>query len=153
MNHLSYNDINHLLEKICKQVSETNWKPELIVGLSRGGLVPAVSLSHYYDVPLRALRWSTRDFTSTECINDLKELAKSNVNILIVDDLIDTGTTMYELTKVLGDRPSVKVAVLQLKHGSYKPDFYGETLHDETWQAYPWEYQLKSFIELGDNIE
>ena len=49
------------LHKIIRDMAQDNWKPDYIVGLTRGGLVPATMLSHYLNVPMHTLHVSFRD--------------------------------------------------------------------------------------------
>jgi hypoxanthine phosphoribosyltransferase len=49
------------LHDIIRAMNADGWRPDYIVGLTRGGLVPATMLSHYLDVPMHALKVSLRD--------------------------------------------------------------------------------------------
>jgi hypoxanthine phosphoribosyltransferase len=49
------------VHKIIRELSQDNWRPDYIVGITRGGLVPATMLSHYLDVPMHTLNISFRD--------------------------------------------------------------------------------------------
>jgi len=92
-----------LILEICRQISNSNWRPDYIVGISRGGLLPAVMISHYFDIPMKPLQVSLRD--SGDCVSDLgmAEDAFNGTNILIVDDINDTGATF---NWILEDWPS-----------------------------------------------
>ncbi len=46
---------------IIRQLIIDDFKPDYIVGLTRGGLVPALMLSHYLKVPMHTLKVSMRD--------------------------------------------------------------------------------------------
>ena len=52
-----YNDefVKGAILEIVRQIYTANYRPDYIVGLKRGGLVPAVMLSHYLDIPLHTL--------------------------------------------------------------------------------------------------
>ncbi len=99
------NDIEfkQLITNICRQLSKDNWKPDYIVGISRGGLLPAVMISHYFNIPMKPLQVSLRD--GEDCVSDLgmAEDAFDGKNILIVDDINDQGTT---LNWIMRDWPS-----------------------------------------------
>ena len=41
------------LHELVRQMSIDRFRPQVIVGISRGGLPPAVMLSAYYDIPLK----------------------------------------------------------------------------------------------------
>jgi hypoxanthine phosphoribosyltransferase len=86
-----------LIAGICRDIVVSNWRPDYIVGISRGGLPAAVMISHYLNVPMKPLAVSLRD--GGECVSDLNMAAAaiedpdSPKNILIVDDINDTGAT------------------------------------------------------------
>ena len=92
--NISHREFNGLVSSICRQITNSNWKPDYIVGISRGGLLPAVMISHYFDIPMKPLQVSLRDHE--ECVSDLgmAEDAFTGKNILIVDDINDQGSTI-----------------------------------------------------------
>jgi uncharacterized protein len=96
-------EFNGLVSEICRQISSNNWRPDYIVGISRGGLLPAVMISHYFNIPMKPLQVSLRD--GGECVSDLStaEDAYAGKNILIVDDINDQGST---LNWIMNDWPS-----------------------------------------------
>jgi uncharacterized protein len=53
--------LNGLVAKLCRDIVISGWRPDYIVGLTRGGLIPAVMISHYLNVPMHALSVSLRD--------------------------------------------------------------------------------------------
>jgi xanthine phosphoribosyltransferase len=105
MNKLIISDqkFKGLVADVCKQIAVDNWRPDYIVGLTRGGLLPAVMISHYLDVPMQSLDVSLRD--GGECTSNLgmAEDAFAGKNILIVDDINDQGST---LNWIMNDWPS-----------------------------------------------
>ena len=104
--------VNTWLHNIMREMARDNWKPDYVVGLTRGGLVPAVMLSHYLSVPMNTLKVSLRDDGDTESNLWMAEDAlghmteeeqilaaamccpKERTKILIVDDINDTGSTL-----------------------------------------------------------
>ena len=83
-----------LVNNICQQISVSGWMPDYIVGITRGGLVPAVMLSHYFQKPLETLKVSLRDGGGTETNAWMSEDAFNGKKILIVDDINDSGATI-----------------------------------------------------------
>jgi len=79
---------------IARQMFAHDWKPEYIVGLTRGGLVPANLLSQYTGIPMHTLNVSLRDSNSGESNLWMAEDAFKGKKILIVDDINDTGATI-----------------------------------------------------------
>lgn len=114
MKTLKINDNSYrgLVANICREITVSGWKPDYIVGIVRGGAVPAVMISHYFDIPCYALRVSLRDHSEQESNFWMQEDAFGYVDnenkttygsrwdpslrkkILIVDDINDTGETL-----------------------------------------------------------
>ena len=106
--YFNWDTITSMTMKIASQIRKSNWRPDYIVGLTRGGLVPAVLLSHELDVPCETLKVSLRDSKLNEKYNDtyakgiaelesnywMAEDAYEGKKILIVDDINDTGETL-----------------------------------------------------------
>ncbi|SVD60241.1 uncharacterized protein METZ01_LOCUS413095, partial [marine metagenome] len=69
-------------------VSNDNWKPDYIVGINRGGLTPAVMMSHFMNVPMFTLDIQLRDHARPPESNTMMPLdAMDGKRILIVDDI------------------------------------------------------------------
>lgn len=114
MNKLTINQEHYqrLVSSICRDITLSDWRPDYVVGLTRGGLLPAVMISHYFDVPMHTLKVSLRDMSDTESNLWMAEDAFGYVSkedreaetvwsdaakrkkILIVDDINDTGATL-----------------------------------------------------------
>ncbi|MCD6488150.1 MAG: hypothetical protein J7K21_02875, partial [Desulfurococcales archaeon] len=81
--------------------------------------------------------------------------------ILIVDDVVDTGNTLHEVIKYISTRyrPStIKTSVLHVKPTSkYLPDYYSVKLNKWLWIIYPWTLYETLFSilykEYGCNIK
>ena len=121
---ISQHDVQSLIARISRTILVSDWRPDYIVGIVRGGLVPALYLSHYLNVPMHTLNVSLRDGESGEsnlwmaedalgpnsrnrfvndendiegilsAASDLLENGGTYKNILIVDDINDQGTTL-----------------------------------------------------------
>lgn len=114
--YVSFDDIQRQTQDILRQMHNDNWRPDCIVGITRGGLTPAVLLSQYLNVPMISLDVSLRDNKNDEIGPEsncwLSEWAFGYVpeeeqatigarwdphyrkNILIVDDINDSGDTI-----------------------------------------------------------
>lgn len=86
------------MQALCRQLHKDHWRPDYIVGLTRGGLVPATLISHYTGIPMNTLNVSLRDGGETESnlwmAEDAFGYQKDPMNLLIVDDINDTGDTL-----------------------------------------------------------
>ena len=108
---LSWRDTERLTQQVCRQITRSGWLPDMVVAVTRGGAVPGVMISQYLDVPMQPLRVSLRQHTDCESnlwlaeqafgVNRPDETGISGArwdpalrqNILIVDDINDSGAT------------------------------------------------------------
>ena len=91
--YISQEEINRYCLNIVSMMFRDNFKPDIIVGITRGGLWPAMMLSHYLGIKMHTLDVRLRDGDIKENAKYLKtQMVKGN-NILIVDDINDTGAT------------------------------------------------------------
>ena len=113
---------------------------DLIVGISRGGLIPGVMLSHRLEIPFTPLQWQTRDDTLERDFLSLVHLDKiKERNILFVDDVCDSGKTINEIRSQV---PNGRWAVLYSKLDNMGIDFIGKRVYNvHKWIVFPWEKQ------------
>lgn len=133
---ISFYDVVKQCDSIVKQLKQ---KPRRIVGLQRGGLTPAVILSHILDIPMYALpisSYTSYNRTSVTCENPRLE----NFD-LVIDDLIDSGETI----KYLQNNNTTKLvtyATLYTKDAELSERLkclYGRVLSSSKWVVFPWE--------------
>lgn len=107
----TWNDIENACVSICRQMQKDGWIPDYIVGITRGGNIPATIISNFLDVRCEALKVSLRDDSECESNCWMAEDAFGYVpmeeqptyksrwdinrrsKILVVDDINDTGAT------------------------------------------------------------
>ena len=149
----SWNTIDVACADLYDEIIESGFKPDYIVGLTRGGLVPATILSHKYGVPLYTLNVSLRDNFRKERRLWMIEDALHSKNILIVDDINDSGSTINTIKSnweeaFPGDwhkiwHNTVRFAVIDNNLGSAaKTDYCYVNIDkriNDTWIVYPWE--------------
>ena len=95
--HYTWKDIEHMIVTINNLMFADEWRPDYIVGLTRGGLVPAVIMSNSTGIPMHALDVRFRDtdgLVGPESNTWMAEDAYNGKNILILDDINDSGNTL-----------------------------------------------------------
>ncbi|TFG15552.1 phosphoribosyltransferase [Candidatus Thorarchaeota archaeon] len=150
---LGWKEVYNLTLQLSERISESGFIPDLIVGIARGGWIPArilsdvlyanamfnVRIEYYSDVGIRG-----KEPTVTQPLSIPIEKKK----ILLVDEVSDTGDSLMhaiDYLEGLGAK-EIKTAVLHLKtHSCVKPDFYMQIV--DAWTVYPWELR-ESIIAL-----
>ena len=147
-------DFSSGVDYIARSIRSSGWYPDYIVGIVRGGSVPAVYLSHKLKVPVAMVTWNTRDTTmfGKESNCWIPEDIMEGKKVLIVDDIIDGGDTIRELladwqTSVagLGNLPVDNVRIAAMIYNTaqdVKPHFFHQTIdrrEDQRWVVFPWE--------------
>ena len=132
----SWDTINDLVTTIHNRVSA--WKPTHIVGITRGGLIPAVMLSHRLDLPMEVLGVSFRDNKAT---HHTKFKPIPDAKYLVVDDINDSGMTFSVVSQVFKNRHLhfITAALINKEKSGFDVDFYGEMFYDDNWINFPWE--------------
>jgi xanthine phosphoribosyltransferase len=93
--YYTWRDVERQTQEILRQLQQAAWRPDYVVGLTRGGLVPANLISQYLSVPMECLKVSLRDDASQPESNLwMSEDAFEGKKILIVDDINDSGATL-----------------------------------------------------------
>lgn len=91
---ISNEDFNELISKICRDIMISNWRPDYVVGIGPSGLLAAVMISNYLNVPMQSLDInlaSGGSISNLGMAEDAFGYATSSKNILVVDDLNSTG--------------------------------------------------------------
>jgi hypoxanthine phosphoribosyltransferase len=139
--YLTWDDVHKLSDVLATKIKYNVKEPiNSIVGLARGGLIPATIIANYLDVrkvySIGAASYNGDQKTDDmEIYQELPQGTKDKINIF-VDDISDTGDTFKTL---FPDRNSY-TATLHIKpHTGYIPTFYQDEINNDTWIVYPWE--------------
>jgi hypoxanthine phosphoribosyltransferase len=98
--YLSNKQIKKSVHNIIAQMYADSWRPDYIVGITRGGLVPAVLVSHLTGIKMYTLDVRLRDGEYDNESNCwMAEDAHAGKKILIVDDINDSGATLEWIKK------------------------------------------------------
>ena len=112
---LDWEEIDRLVNILCEKITTEIPSIDSVMGLPRGGLIPAVMVSHRLSLPLVTL---------------------PEPHTLVIDDIADSGIT-------LTNTPGIYTAVLHYKpHTSvFKPNLYSLLYKGDDYIVYPWEHE------------
>ena len=119
--YLTWEEVDTLVTILKNKVLDKLPEIGSVMGIARGGLIPAVMLSHKLGVPYTNL---------------------IDPNTLVVDDICDSGKTIKEA-------PGLYTATLHYKSSAIvKPSVYASLLFNENqWISYPWESDSAEAIQ------
>ena len=179
MIHYKWEDVHKAAHKIALKMYNDKWRPDYIVGLNRGGLPLSVILSHLLECNHYSLDVRLRDgntgpesnlWMAEDAVGYVEELDRDGIfenlkshpdkkkNILIVDDINDTGATFNWIkddwpSGCLPDDPNwntvwnqnVRFATMCEKtHTEFDGVDYVwdeiDTSEKDSWVVFPWEY-------------
>lgn len=142
---LTWDDIERLVDKLAIKI-ESNYEPDMLVGMERGGATVAHLLSDRLDIyEVRAI--GIRSYTDIGKRGEFKvyqNLPKGYLKehrVLLVDDVADSGSSLkFTVEKLIKPkRPKdLRTATLHIKpRSTYIPDYYVSDFNG--WIVYPWE--------------
>lgn len=155
---VTWTDVEHHVQEILRQMQQDGYCPDYVVGLTRGGLVPANMISQYLDIPMETLKVKLRDHADVESNLWMSEDAYMLKKILIVDDINDSGATLNWIKKdwMASALPNdhrwstiwnktVKIATLfdnESSRSELSVDYSAVDLNkaeEDIWIDFPWE--------------
>ena len=88
-----WDEMRRDVNTLCREIVLDKFDPCCIVGLSRGGLLPGVMMSHWLNKPFKPVKAALRDFPEWEDYLP----RKTDERVLIVDDICDSGETFTRM--------------------------------------------------------
>ncbi|WP_182353630.1 phosphoribosyltransferase [Flaviflexus huanghaiensis] len=145
---LTWDGFGDATRELAQSIADSGFKPEVIIAVARGGLLPAGALSYSLGVKLS-------DAINVEFYTDVEETLPDPIllaplldtdnlagkDLLVVDDVADSGRTLalvIDILKTFGG--DVRSAVLYGKpHSVVSPDYVWR--HTDEWIVFPWSAQ------------
>lgn len=138
-----WNEMRRDVNTLCRTISLDKFDPQVIVGISRGGLTPGVMMSHWMQKPFKPIKTSLRDFPEWE--DYLPK--KTDERVLIVDDICDSGETFQKISDFITERGvNVEVRFASLwwnNEVDFEPHYYVQECAKDSegiWIHFPWEH-------------
>ena len=164
---ISWDDYNKTVEKLALMVHESGYRPTLLVGIMRGAAPMIDVLSRVFKLKCAYLAVESYSgegiedqqgdlVFSREMSSTVQEMSG---NILLCDDLSDTGITLNrsidwlkKYPPLIGKIKEIKTAVLwKKKDSTFEPDFCAQRLNSNPWIVQPFEHYEE--IKVQDLIE
>ena len=132
------------IRNISEQLTRSNFDPEVIISVNRGGCIPGIYLSHYINKTHEVINIELRDSNKEPDLNSIKEKIRQFSSVLIIDDINDSGKTIgviKDLSKNLTTKIHFAVLINKSKSTS-KVEYYGKEVNSKVndyWYVFPWE--------------
>lgn len=164
--YVDWDEYHRLIERLCLLIHESTWRFDSLLCLARGGLRVGDVISRIYDVPLAILAASSyRAASGTrqgrldigEYITMTSDVLSGN--LLLVDDLVDSGVTLARVVDHLKSRypavREVRTAVIWYKACSaFRPDYFVQHLQTNPWIHQPFElYDSMGVDKLSQRLK
>ena len=144
---MDWNLFYKLARQVATKINSSGYRPDMIVGLARGGWVLARVLCDLIGikdlVSLKVEHWGV---TATP---DGKAKLKyplnvdiTGKNVLVVDDITDTGESMRVTLEYLKSLKPSEIKTAALRHintSKFLPDYFGEEI-SWRWVIFPWNF-------------
>lgn len=146
--HIDYASFLKRVGDLSEQVSQSEWKPDFVIGVGRGGLVPAVYLSHRLNLPMLSIDHSSKvPGFADELLAKVAGMSGDGTRMLFVDDINDSGGTILYIRELLAgagcQADNLRFAVVITNTRSRASvDLWGEKIdrdEDKRWFVFPWE--------------
>ncbi len=154
----TWNLLYEMLLDLTDRIRFDGFKPDIIVGISRGGWFPARILSDLLDNP-RIASVGAEFYVGiydTSCEPRLTQpiaVDVSDKRILLVDDVVDTGKSAVLIKSHLSRQGAKEIKLLTIYHKPWsviKPDFFSKDTCD--WIVFPWEVK-ETLAKLAKKCE
>lgn len=102
-------------------------KPDVVLAITRGGLVPATYIAHALGIA-----------NIQCCRNNPPSFDGTNTFVLIVDDISDSGDTLRDIVKQIKCEHTT-ATIFKRYNTKFEPDYFGVEVTTDEWITFPWE--------------
>ena len=140
----SIDEMHVAIIRIIEQMNDSNWMPEIILSINRGGCIPGIYLSHKIEIPHKVIDIQLRDSSVSPNFSVLNDCLTKYQKLLIVDDINDSGNTLKLIKDhSVENKSEIRFAALinNIK-SKIKIDYQGKLIDkskNPVWYIFPWE--------------
>jgi len=152
--------IYSLCRDVSDDVKDSEFEPDVVVALARGGwfagrcLCDFLGLDDLTSLKMEHYVGTAEKADEPEVRYPMPEGSVEDKDVLIIDDIADTGGSIERAHEYVADREAneIRTATLQLLGTSeYDPDYVGEYLDEWAWVVYPWNF-IEDMIDLISGV-
>lgn len=149
-----------LCRNVSNQVKRAEFEPDIVVALARGGwfagrcLCDFLGLNDLTSLKMEHYVGTAEKADEPQVRYPMPEGSVEDKDVLIIDDIADTGGSIRRAEEYVEDRNpnEVRTATLQLLQTSeFEPDYVGEQLEEWAWIVYPWNF-IEDMIDLVSGV-
>lgn len=144
----SWEEVHSLTRKVALAIHDSGFRPNILVAIARGGLVPARILADYLNI-LDVVSFRIEHYRGTVAspvgtrVRYPLSVDLHGRNVLLVDDVSDSGQTFEVALEHLAQRgassSTLRTAVVCHKRTCpFVPDYWGKEVVEWHWVIYPW---------------
>ncbi|MDY6818247.1 MAG: phosphoribosyltransferase [Halobacteriales archaeon] len=152
--------IYRLCRDVADEVKASNYEPDVIVALARGGwfagrvLCDFLGLDDLTSLKVEHYVGTAQKTGEPEIRYPMPEGSVEGKRVLIIDDIADTGQSLQHAYEYVEERApaDIRTGTLQLMQESeFEPDYIGERLDEWAWIVYPWNF-IEDMTELIEGV-
>jgi uncharacterized protein len=146
----SWTEVDGWADRLAAQIREAGPIPDALVGLTRGGWVPARLLADRLGIKrmisLRLQHWGVTATPSGKAeLTEGLSAPVTGLRVLIVDDITDTGESLELATRHVTQSGAAQVesaTCLHIAHSKFVPTYFAEEIPRDrwVWVVFPWNY-------------
>lgn len=137
---VSYEYISFIVDLLAQRV---NINCDHVIGIGRGGLIPATMLAYKLNKKVTTFGISTFNGTKREDAHYIYQepVIVPGSKYLIVDDICDSGNTFKIFKNLFKESGAIfeYAALFAKDSSSHFVDHYGISISDDIWVSFPWE--------------
>ena len=152
-------EISAIVHSLATTINNSGIKDPLFIAVMNGAFLFAADIMRKISIPNSEISFiKLSSYSGTETTGEVNELIGigdniSGRNIVILEDIIDTGTTLEKIMSLLKKEnvADIKIATLLFKPASYKSDisidYIGKSIPNDFVVGYGLDYN-----EIGRNL-
>ena len=142
---LSWKQLERLVRKLASKIRESGWKPQCLIGITVGGIIPLALLADEFgtkNIATVSARSYSKKRQGKLRITSLPEIDLRGKRVLLVDEIADRGTSLKRISGIFMRRYKVRelrtaALVVNKKKCKHWPDYH--VLETDKWIVFPWD--------------